>query len=169
MNTRNLLLSVFVMLTVVFASLALSEYYQIGNLTSSLGSRTRTTETALNTNALMVPRACTYSAEGSLILTVGNGSSGKPIGSVPVQVAYLATVCSSTVQTSLGTVRTNDSGIVTFCCELGRYYFNVSYFGNHYSFIATVEAQRTTCVTLRIPSGDLTVLHSATFTNSCQV
>src|SRR2546426_8240307 len=168
MNTKNVLLGVFVMLTVVFASLALSEYYQIGNLTSSLGSRTRTTETVLNTNALMVSRACTYSAEGSLILTVDNGSSGKPIGSVPVQVAYVATICSSTVQTSLGrTVRTNGSGIVTFCCELGQYYFNVSYFGNHYSFIATVEAQRTTCVTLRIPSGDLTVLHSATFTNSC--
>ena len=167
MNTKNMLLGVFVMLTVVFASLALSEYYQIGNLTSSLGSRTRTTETVLNTNALMVSRACTYSAEGSLILTVDNGSSGKPIGSVPVQVAYVATICSSTVQTSLGTVRTNGSGIVIFCCELGQYYFNVSYFGNHYSFIATVEAQRTTCVTLRIPSGDLTVFHSATFTNSC--
>src|SRR6266849_4504089 len=167
MNIKNMLLGVFVLLTIVFASLALSEYYQIGNLTSPPGSRTHTTETVLGTNALMVSRACTYTAEGNLVLTVANGSSGKPIGSVPVQVAYLATVCSSTVQTSLGTVRTNDSGIVTFCCELGQYYFNVSYFGNHYSFIATVEAQRTTCVTLRIPSGDLTVLHSATFTNSC--
>src|SRR5207249_7299246 len=127
----------------------------------------QTTETVIDTNALTVSRACTYTAEGNLVLTVVNGSSGKPIGSVPVHVAYVATVCSSTVQTSLGTVRTNESGIVTFCCELGQYYFNVSYFSNHYSFIATIEAQKTTCVTLRIPSGDLTVLHSATFTNSC--
>ncbi len=169
MNSKNLLLGVFVLLTIVFASLALSEYYQIGNLTTPVRSTTHTTETVLNTNALVVSRACTYSAEGGLILTVDNGSNGKPIGSVPVQVAYVATICSSTVQTSLGTVRTNGSGIVTFCCELGQYYFNVSYFGNHYSFIATIEAQRTTCVTLRIPSGDLTVFHLATFTNSCQV
>src|SRR3989449_11681326 len=42
MNTRNVLLSALVLLTIVFASLTVYEYNQVGNLSAQLQSRTQT-------------------------------------------------------------------------------------------------------------------------------
>src|SRR2546426_7015417 len=44
MNTRNVLLSALTLLTIVFASLTVYEYNQIGNLSAQLQSRTQSRE-----------------------------------------------------------------------------------------------------------------------------
>ena len=81
---------------------------------------TQTTSTVTtNPNAT----TCIILAEGNLILTILNSSSGKPISSVPVTIAHLAPYCPPNPHTtsSLGTMNTNGSGIITCCSDVGEY------------------------------------------------
>jgi hypothetical protein len=60
MNTKNLLLGIFVILTVVFASLTLNEYYQVNALSSRLQLMTTTaTSTTTVTSTLSCPSKTT--------------------------------------------------------------------------------------------------------------
>jgi hypothetical protein len=58
MNTKNLLLGIFVILTVIFASLALGEYYQVNNLNSQSESTTTHTTTSTFDCGATYPYMC---------------------------------------------------------------------------------------------------------------
>jgi hypothetical protein len=109
---------------------------------------------------------CTIPVEGNLIMKVLNSSSGKPIESVPVQVENLPPSGCPRVKENLGTMITNDMGIIT-ASGLGEFYFSITYFGNHYSVNASVLPVKATCITLGIPSGGLNISYSQPFQTSC--
>jgi len=60
MNPRTLLLAIFVMLTVVFASLTFGEYSQVNNLNSQLQSQSRSTvmRTLISTTTVVTTDTC---------------------------------------------------------------------------------------------------------------
>ncbi len=127
-----------------------------------------TSQTASTVTTNSVSTSCVILAEGNLILTVLNSSSGKPIGSVPITIAHLAPDCPPNPHTtsSLGTMNTNGSGIITICCDVGEYYLKVNYLGG-YSVNASIGPERATCITLRLPSGELSIIYSQTFQTNC--
>jgi hypothetical protein len=59
-NARNLLLGIFVILTLVFASLTLSEYYQVNTLNSQLQSQSKSTvtRTLVSTTTVLTTDTC---------------------------------------------------------------------------------------------------------------
>ena len=127
-----------------------------------------TTQTTSTVTTNPNSTTCIILAEGNLILTILNSSSGKPISSVPVTIAHLAPYCPPNPHTtsSLGTMNTNGSGIITCCSDVGEYYLKVNYLGG-YSINASVGPVKATCITLRIPSGELSISYSASFQTSC--
>jgi hypothetical protein len=56
MNAKKLMLGIFVMLTVIFASLTIGEYYQINTLNSQLQSKTTISQTLVP--AITIPTVC---------------------------------------------------------------------------------------------------------------
>jgi len=127
-----------------------------------------TTQTTSTVTTNSNSTTCVILAEGNLILTVLNSSSGKPISSVPVTIAHLAPYCPPNPHTtsSLGTMNTNGSGIITCCSDVGEYYLKVNYLGS-YSVNASIGPEKATCITLRIPSGELSITYSQSFQTSC--
>jgi len=111
---------------------------------------------------------CIIQAEGNLILKVVNDSTGTPISSVPVEVSHLAPLCPPNPHTTsyLGMAETTQNGTISVCCDVGEYYFVVTYHGT-YSVNASIGPERATCVTLALPTGKVDVSSSATFQNSC--
>ncbi len=76
MNSKNLLLGVFVVLTVAFASLALNEYNQVGILSAQLQSRTRTTQTITYyySPSVTIPVVCCPGLPTSFVVGSLNGN-----------------------------------------------------------------------------------------------
>ena len=95
MNSKNLLLGVFVMLTIVFASLALNEYNQVGILSAQLQSRTRTVITYYYSPSVTIPVTCCPGLPTSFVVgningntygfNVTSGSTPSIIGSGPTR------------------------------------------------------------------------------------
>lgn len=117
---------------------------------------------------------CTMAVQGNLIFTLENSSNGNPLGSVPIQVSYLAPYCqpslpSNPPYTTLWQMTTNGSGIITVCCNVGQYFFSLTYSGINYYVNASIGAERATCVILGIPSGKVNITYSQTFQNVCRV
>src|SRR5713101_2240360 len=108
-----------------------------------------------------VSTICTINAEGTLRITIVNSTSDSPIGSVPIQVSYLAPTCPPNPYTTsnLGTFRTNASGIIIVGGEVGEYYLQVDYRGT-YSFNASTGPGEVTCLFLYLPSGQSRETHS---------
>src|SRR5207245_9555944 len=108
-----------------------------------------TTQTTSTVTANSNSTTCVILAEGNLLLTILNSSSGKPISSVPVTIAHLAPYCLPNQHTtsSLGPLNTNGTGIITCCSDVGEYYLKVNYLGG-YSINASVGPLTATCVTL---------------------
>lgn len=114
-----------------------------------------------------VSTLCTIPAEGSLILTILNSSTGKPLPSVPVQLQNLPPACAPNPHTTetLGTMTTGSNGTIT-TGGLGEFYLMVDYSGS-YLVEANIGPVKTTCVTLSIPSGEVHIQYSAPFASSC--
>jgi hypothetical protein len=130
-----------------------------------------TTSVQTETSNSGVSTTCVINAEGELIVKVLNSSNGEPIGSVPFQVEYLYPYCPPNPHTiqDLGTMKTNASGIILLG-GLGEYYLAINDFGYRfgtYSVNASIGAETTTCVTIGIPSGDLSISYSQPFQTSC--
>jgi hypothetical protein len=84
MNTKNLLLGVFVILTILFASFAFNEYNQIGNLSAQLQSSTQTTQTVVTSQAVItyyyspavtIPAPCCPTIPTSFVVGSQNGNT----------------------------------------------------------------------------------------------
>jgi hypothetical protein len=129
------------------------------------GSNTSTTSTTVTSSSILTE--CTILAEGDVILHVLNSTSGKPIGAVPVHAQFLAPVCNQNAPTitTMNTTMTNSTGFVTFGGVPGQYYLSVD---NYYpSVVVSALPERTTCVTLSIPTGETRITYSQTFQFSC--
>lgn len=139
---RKELLAIAAVVVVVGSASAVSVYYLSG------GSNSPTSTT------------CIIPVEGEIMFKVLNSTTDKPIASVPVQVERLYPECSPNPHTTenLGTLTTNVNGTI-IVGGLGEYYFHVNYHGT-YSVNASIGPVATTCVVLRIPSGNYTVANS---------
>ena len=76
--------------------------------------------------------------------------------------------CGSNSQTTipLNTTLTNGTGYAEFGPELGEYHLSLYALGNYFVDASTLP-ERTTCVTLSIPSGETVIEYSATFQFGC--
>jgi hypothetical protein len=92
MNAKNLLLGVFVILTVVFASLTLGEYYQVNTLNSQLGqSKSASTQTSSSSAPLDKNAFVIFHQQESLCgfmrypwaVTIGNKTSNETLVQPP--------------------------------------------------------------------------------------
>jgi len=152
MNTKNLLLGVFVMLTVVFASLTLNEYNQVGILNAQLQASTQTTQ-------------CIRTGQGYAfrVRVVADGTNTPVLGAKVNAISYTTCASGDTEWGSPITALTPDNGTVTLpVSAIGGYNTIINYQGSNYVvgdvFIAPVQI---TTVTLRVPSGNVTIAHSA--------
>jgi len=111
---------------------------------------------------------CEIPAEGEVILQVLNSTSGKPISSAPIQGQIVPVPCGSTPQATitLNTTLTNDTGFAVFGDELGEYHLTLYSYGNYFVDASTLP-ERTTCVSLSIPSGETVITYSPTFQFAC--
>jgi hypothetical protein len=135
-----------------------------------LGSSTlilRGSSTSTTTTSSSISTTCVISAEGEVVLQVLNSTSGKPISSEPVQAQFLAPECPPNphTTTTLNQTITNSTGFVTFGGEVGQYYLNMDNYA--YSAVVSTLPERTTCVTLSIPSGETNITYSAPFEFKC--
>lgn len=114
-----------------------------------------------------IPTTCELTAAGGIVMEVLNSSSGSPIGSLPVQVEYLQEPCPPNPHTTenLGVLDTNGSGIISVG-GLGEYYFRFPTYGS-YSVNASIAPERVACVTVSLPSQQLQINYSATFSFKC--
>ena len=110
---------------------------------------------------------CYFTAWGTVNLKVLNSSNGQPLGSLPVHVEYFPPPCPPTPHTTQdqGIMDTNASGLISVG-GLGEYYFSFPTFGD-YSVNASIQPERVACVTLSLPSQELQVNYSATFSFKC--
>ncbi len=152
MISKNLLLSVFVLLTIIFASLTVYEFSQIGNLSAQHGSEIQTTQ-------------CIRTGQGyAFSVGVVADGTGAPVSGAEVNaISYTTCVGGSTDWGSPITAATPDNGTIALTVStIDGYNIIVGYEGSSYTvgdvFIAPVQ---TTTVTLSVPSGNVTVAHSA--------
>src|SRR2546422_2879065 len=152
MNTRNVLLSALVLLTIVFASLTVYEYNQVVNLSAQLQSRTQT-------------RQCIRTGQGYAfyVRVVADGKNTSISGARVNAISYTTCASGNTEWGSPITTMTPENGTVALPVSgIGGYDIIIGYRGASYSvgdvFIAPVQI---TAVTLSIPSGNVTITHSA--------
>jgi len=154
--------SVVALVVVAILAGAVAGYVVGANVSESETSKsTSTTSTSTQTT-------CIIPAEGEVLLQVLNSTSGKPILSVPVQGQLTPIPCGSNSQTTipLNTTLTNGTGYAEFGPELGEYHLTLHALGNYFVDASTLP-ERTTCVTLGIPSGETVIEYSATFQFGC--
>jgi len=130
-------------------------------------SMTLVSSSSTSSNASGISTTCELTAAGSIVLKVLNSSSGSPIGSLPVHVEYLQEPCPPNPHTTenLGIQDTNGSGIIS-AGGLGEYFFRFPTYGS-YSVNASIAPERVACVTVRVPSQQLEINYSATFSSKC--
>ena len=128
----------------------------------------RSTGTAETTNSTALSTSCEFTAEGWVLLQVLNSTSGKPIVSAPIQGYSVVPPCPPYPQTTvaLNTTYTNATGFATFGGTLDEYRLYLHSFGNYFVDVP-IQPERTTCVTLSIPSGQTEIKYSETFQFSC--
>ena len=153
MNTRNVLLSALVLLTIVFASLTVYEYNQVVNLSAQLQSRTQT-------------RQCIRTGQGYAfyVRVVADGTNTSISGAKVNAISYTTCASGYTEWGSPITTTTPENGTIALpVSAIGGYNIIIGYRGASYSvgdvFIAPV---RITTATLSIPSGNVTITHSQT-------
>ena len=142
-------------IVVVTAVLAFTAGFTGGTFNTRLGSSVSPTSSTSTANTL-----CTIPDSGTLTLRILNSTTGRPIGSVPVQVQNLYPECLPNPHTTqdLGTMTTDANGTI-MVDGLGEFYFSVNYSG-YYSVDAGIGPEETTCVTLSITSGEVHIWYS---------
>ena len=133
-----------------------------------------TTTNATTNTGNGLTTVCIISAEGTinLIVVLDNTSIAQtaPLAGLPVVVGYyINTNCllDFSPNEGIGTRTLNSSGMAVVCCMIGDYSFNFTYSGRNYYVIALVEPEKTTCVTVGIPSGKVNITFSQPYQNVC--
>jgi hypothetical protein len=120
---------------------------------------------SVTTNAVQV---CPVTPSGSLVLTTFSSLDGRPISGLGVQATDRYSSCSGEYTiVDLGDSVTNSSGMISICCNSGSYNVRVDYQSVQYNAIANVSAGGSTCVSLFVPSGKVSVSYSATIRGLC--
>jgi len=108
---------------------------------------------------------CAVSGVGALELNVVHDSNGTPVqGETVGAVLRTAATCAGQAQTQVVYVTNFTQGrdgwispvLPTHAVNAGGYDFTVEYAGKTYNFAAQVQLVSLTCVTLRVPSGNVT-------------
>jgi hypothetical protein len=109
MNTKNLILSVFVLLTILFASLTFAEHIRVGTVTVTKTIYTKTTSTSTSTTCTIPPLVgCGPYAEPILLNASVSQSSAMTFCSLATQGYPQAAVCDVTISEGVsGTVVLN--------------------------------------------------------------
>jgi flagellin-like protein len=111
---------------------------------------------------------CPVVAQGNLILTALDSSTGAPLAGLGVQATETTPSCLQGVATvDLGQSYTNSSGMASLCCKSGAYKLLVEYGQTAYSASANVNPGGVTCVSMFIPSGRVNITYSATLRSDC--
>jgi len=108
MNVKNLLLGIFVILTVVFASLTLGEYYQVKILNSQLQSQSKSTSTQTLTST-STPSITTTSPVLCPINSPCASFTYNPVGQVKVDAVH-ATIYGGSARYVMFNVTVENSG-----------------------------------------------------------
>jgi hypothetical protein len=117
--------------------------------------------TPASTTATTASTECTISGEGTGFYLTVLSDSGQPIQGARV------TGTSSPCLQDIGTYVTNSTGSVLITPNIASYYqLSITYQGQSYTVKAPIEPMTTTYVTLRVPSGNVTI--SEVFEGGCQ-
>jgi hypothetical protein len=115
---------------------------------------TTTTTTSTSTE-------CSISGEGTGFYVTVLSDSGQAVQGAQV------TGTSSPCQQDIGTYVTNSTGSVLITPSIGSYFqLSIAYQGSNYTVKAPIAPMETTYVTLRVPSGNVTI--SEVFEGGCQ-
>jgi hypothetical protein len=93
--------------------------------------------------------------------------AGQPIQGAQVSGTRVTDLGTATCQQDIGTYVTNSTGSVLITPNIGSYYLlSIVYQGNTYAAKAPIAPMTTTYVTLKVPSGNVTI--SEVFEGGCQ-
>ena len=161
MNTKNLLLGIFVLLTIVFASLTVVEYEQIRQLqtttTTSMGSIVKT---------YSGPTTCRYPGQpAGMSLRVLFDSTNSQVSGAQVTVTHNPGGCTpQSVQTF--TTNSSTEWYPLDSSNGGNNSILVLYSGRSYNLAAQLRPVSMTCATIFIPS-DKTNITISEFQTTC--
>lgn len=111
---------------------------------------------------------CPPAVAGSLVLTVLNSSTDRPLPGLGVTASDVVPTCAGVDSTiSLGEIFTNSTGMASFCCREGSYSISVDYENASYFANAEVNSSTLTCVSLLVPSGKINVSYSGALQETC--
>lgn len=117
---------------------------------------------------------CVISAEGTinLIVVLDNTSIAQtaPLAGLPVVVGYYINsncLLDFSPDEGIGTRTLNSSGMTVVCCMIGDYSFNFTFSGRNYYVTAGVEPEKSTCLTVYVPSGKVNTTYSQEFQSTC--
>lgn len=110
---------------------------------------------------------CIVSAEGSGFYVTVLSDTGQPIQGVQVSGTRVTQTNGGTCQQNIGTYLTNSTGSVLITPNIGSYYLlSMMYQGKTYTAKAPIEPMLTTYVTLKVPSGNVTI--NEVYEGGCQ-
>ena len=144
-NTVAAVVLVIVVIGVVAGTLALTDHSETDS-SSSVVSSTGSVS-SLSTSL------CTLNGWGQIGLTVIDSSTQEPIPGLSVQVNETTGVC-VLPEGNLGT--STDTNGTVMAMGVGSFLFSVKYNGSEFSAAGEVGPMGLTCVTLYVPSGQVT-------------
>jgi hypothetical protein len=110
---------------------------------------------------------CVVSAEGSGFYVTVLSDTGQPIQGVQVSGSRVTQTNGGTCQQNIGTYLTNSTGSVLITPNIGSYYLlSMLYQGKNYTAKAPIEPMTTTYVTLKVPSGNVSI--TEVYEGGCQ-
>jgi hypothetical protein len=110
---------------------------------------------------------CVISSEGSGFYVTVQSDAGQPIQGVQVSGSRVTQTNGGTCQQNIGTYLTNSTGSVLITPNIGSYYLlSMLYQGKNYTARAPIEPMTTTYVTLKVPSGNISI--SEVYEGGCQ-
>jgi hypothetical protein len=114
---------------------------------------------------------CIVTMASPLVIYVKISSSRSPVVSLPVSVserAFQDTTCGPGPLASLGVLFTDAVGSISVCCTADEFFFNFTFGGMAYNFNETANgAESAECVTVSVPSFNITIAYSPIFHTSC--
>ena len=131
----------------------MSIYFTPGVFSNSTETSSLATSTSSATSA-----TCVISAEGTGFYVTVLSDSGQPVQGVQVSGIRVTETNEGICTQTVGAYLTNSTGSVLITPNIGSYYnLTVRYGGRTYAAQAPIEPMQTTYVTLRVPSGNVTI------------
>jgi len=129
---------------------------------TSSGSQTQQVPQTNSTSATLTMTStsieCTITAEGTGTFVTVLSDGGQPIQGAQVSGERVTEVNGATCEETIGTFLTNSTGSVLITPNIGSYYqLTIQYQGKTFSAQAPIQPMSGTYVTLKIPSGNVTV------------